>query len=475
MTYLEITAMLDRALIASVSLICAVAMTGVAASAVAAKSRASYFKLKNGMEVVVIPDHRSPVVTHMVWYRVGGADEPRGSSGIAHFLEHLMFKGTKEIPPGEFSKVVARNGGQDNAFTSNDVTAYFQRLAKDRLPLMMKMEADRMANLSLRSEDVLTERKVILEERRSRVDNDPSSILNEQMMATLYQSHPYGVPVIGWEHEVAQLDHDDALNFYKRYYAPNNAILVVAGDTTADEVRKLAEATFGKVKPVPDTARLPRPQEPRHYAPLRVELEDPRAGRSTVQRFYLAPGYSNAAPGEAEAIELMMRVVASGTTSRLYKALVVEQKKAASAGGWYTGAGIDGGRIGLYAVAPGDTPVRDVEAALDAVIDEIALNGVTQEELDRARKAHLATFIYESDSQSSLARRYGWSLATGRTIEDIEAMPERLRQVTLADVNRAARTVFDKKRSVTGILTTGEPQPTADAPDGTPRKGPRSG
>jgi zinc protease len=192
-------------------------MQSFASMAATAKGRVSEFKLDNGMQVVVIPDTRAPVVTHMVWYRVGGADEPHGSSGIAHFLEHLMFKSTEKIAIGEFSKIVARLGGQDNAFTSNDVTAYFQRIAKDRLPQVMEMEADRMVNLKLTEKEVLTERDVILEERRSRTENSPAAILDEQMSATLYQNHPYRIPVIGWMHEIAKLSQADALSFYKKY------------------------------------------------------------------------------------------------------------------------------------------------------------------------------------------------------------------------------------------------------------------
>ena len=221
----------------------------VAPERVNGSQRVSEFKLNNGLQVLVIPDHRAPVVTQMVWYKVGAADEPPGSSGIAHFLEHLMFKGTDLIPTGQFSKTIAKNGGEDNAFTNHDVTAYFQRVAKDRLPKVMEMEADRMANLRLSEQDVATERDVILEERRSRVDNDPGSILQEQMMAALYTNHPYGIPIIGWEHEIRALDREDAFSFYRRFYAPNNALLVIAGDVEPDEVRKLAEATFGKIAP----------------------------------------------------------------------------------------------------------------------------------------------------------------------------------------------------------------------------------
>jgi len=417
-----------------------------------ARARATDFTLENGMQVVVIPDHRAPVVTHMVWYRVGRADEVPGKSGIAHFLEHLMFKGTKKIAPGDFSKIVARNGGQDNAFTSQDATAYFQRVAKDRLQLVMEMEADRMANLRLAENDVLTERKVILEERRSRVDNNPSSILGEQMTAALYQAHPYGTPVIGWEHEIAELGPADATGFYKRFYAPNNAILVVAGDVTVEEVEKLAKQTYGKIEPRAKRVRDPRPREPRHAAAVRVLFEDPRAGRATVQRFYLAPSYRTAEPGEAEALELLMKVATSGSTSRMYKALAVEQKIAANAGGWYSGSGLDSGQLGVYAVAADGVKVADVEAAIDVVLDDIRKNGVTQKELDRARNVYIADHVYGSDSQSTLARRYGWAMVVGQSVEDVESWPARLEKVTLEDIRRVAKKYLNEKQSVTGIL-----------------------
>ncbi len=417
-----------------------------------AASAVSHFKLKNGMEVVVIPDHRAPVVTHMVWYRVGAADEKRGVSGIAHFLEHLMFKGTKKIAPGEFSKIVARNGGEDNAFTGQDATSYFQRVAKDRLPLVMEMEADRMVNLRLLESDVDTERKVILEERRSRVENDPSNILSEQMTAALYQSHPYGTPILGWEHEMRTLDRKAATDFYERFYAPNNAILVVAGDVTANEVKKLARETYGKLKPRSERVRDARPKEPPHRAPIRLNLEDPRAGRATVQRSYLAPSYTSAEPGEAEALDLMMKILASGTTSQIYKRLVVEQKKAASAGGWFSGSGLDSGNLGVYAVASEGVEIADVEKALDKVLAEFIEKGATQKDLDRARNSYIASHIYGGDNQVRLARRYGWGLVNGRTIADIEAWPARLEKVTLEDVKRVAKKYFDAAQSVTGVL-----------------------
>ncbi len=415
-------------------------------------AKITYTTLANGMEVVVIPDRRAPVATHIVWYRVGSADEPVGKSGIAHFLEHLMFKGTEKIPPAEFSKIIARNGGQDNAFTSQDTTAYFQRVAPDRLPLVMEMEADRMRNLQLREEDVVTERNVVLEERRSRVDNDPSSILSEQMAAVLYLAHPYRVPIIGWEYEIRGLNREDAIAFYRRYYAPNNAILVVAGDVEADAVLKLAEEKYGKLEPSADLPPRVRVKEPEPIAPRRVVLKDDRVARNTLSRHYLTPSNRTAEERQAEALNLLSAIIGSDTTGRLYRRLVVEEKIAASAGAWFSGDSLDYGRIGFYAVAAGDVTLETIETSLDEVIADIKDNGVTAAELERARNAKIAQLIYSEDSQFNQARTYGWALATGRTIEDIQKRAERLEQVTAEDIQAAARTYLDLKRSVTGEL-----------------------
>ena len=431
-----------------------------------AAPRATYFKLANGMEVVVIPDTRAPVVTHMVWYRVGAADEPPGISGIAHFLEHLMFKGTDKIKPGDYSKIVSRLGGQDNAFTGHDATAYHQRVAKDRLFTMMEMEADRMANLRLDEKEVLTERDVILEERRSRVDASPQAILDEEMSAALYQNHPYGIPIIGWEHEIAKLSREDALKFYKRYYAPNNAILVVSGDVTADQVKDMAERTYGKIpaNPAVTTVRT-RVSEPPHRSPRRLELKDPRAGRYSVSRYYIVPSYKTAPPGEAEAIDLLFKITGSGTTSRLYKRLVMEEKIASSAGGWYSGSGMDSGKIAVYGIAIDGVSLDKVEASIDKVLAEVRDNGVTAEELERAKKLYLAEYVYQADSQVSLARRYGWALVTGETVKDVEEWPDRIAKVTLEDVKKAAGKLFDIRRSVTGRMLPEQPDgPRAEQP-----------
>jgi zinc protease len=430
----------------------ALLMLALAQKTASAEPRASQFTLSNGMQVVVIPDHRAPVVTHMVWYKVGAADEPKGVSGIAHFLEHLMFKSTDKIAVGDFSKIISKLGGQDNAFTGQDVTSYHQRIAKEQLKTLMEMEADRMVHLRLTDEEVATERQVIIEERRSRIDNNPGARLDEQMNAVLYLSHPYGIPVIGWAHEMAELSREDALRFYKRYYAPNNAILVVSGDVTPEEVKRLAEETYGKIPANPDVHTRVRPQEPPHIAARRVTLKDPRAGNASFHRYYVTPSYVTAKPGEAEALDLLMKILADGATSRLYRKLVVEDKLAATTGGDYSGYNLDTGAISLYAVSSTGTDLTGIEADVDAVLDDIRQNGVTELELERAKKSLTADYIYDSDNQANLARRYGWAAAIGRPVEAVEGWPAAIAKVTPADVKKVAAEYLDARRSVTGWL-----------------------
>jgi zinc protease len=444
----------------AISLLALMLIAPVAPSANAASStRVSEFKLANGLILVVVPDNRAPVVTHMVYIRAGAADEPPGASGIAHFLEHLMFKSTEKLANGEFSAMVARLGGQQNAFTSSDYTGYFQRVSKDRLKTMMEMEADRMVNLRLEPKEVDTERQVIIEERRVRIENVPSSILGEQMSTALYQNHPYRIPTIGWMHEMAKLSREDALAFYKRFYAPNNAIVVVTGDVEPEEVKALAEATYGKLPPNPSVASRIRPQEPEHRAPRRVEHKDPRAGNSSVRRYYLAPAMTTAPSGEAEALYLLMKIAGGGGTSRLYQALVAQEKIASSAGGWYSGLNLDSGTIGIYAVAAEGVALDRVEQAMDRVLHELREKGATQAELDRAKKQFLAEFVYESDSQEALARRYGTGLALGLTVEQIDGWSATIAKVTLADLQKVADKYLDLRRSVTGTLVPVNPAP----------------
>lgn len=409
------------------------------------------FTLGNGMQVVVIPDHRVPVVTHMVWYKVGSADEPPRKSGIAHFLEHLMFKGTKKIPPGEMSKIVARNGGQDNAFTNYDYTAYFQRVALDRLPLVMSLEADRMTGLVLTDDVVYPERDVVLEERRTRTDNNPESILSEQMSAALFKAHPYGKPVIGWENEIRSLTTQDALDFYHRHYAPNNAILIVAGDITAAQLRPLAEQFYGSIPPVDLTPRV-RAKEPPEVASIHIDLRDARVQQASFRRSYLAPSYSTAKPGMAEALDVLTQVLGVGSTSRFYRALVVNQALAASAGSWYAGDGLDYGRVGLYASPRAGQTLEHIEKAMDDVIADVLENGVTAQEVERAKSNLIADAVYARDNQQSLAQAYGSGLTTGESVEDVTTFPDKVAAVTLDQVNAAAMLVLGQPGSVTGYL-----------------------
>jgi zinc protease len=423
----------------------------------------SEFKLANGLLLLVVPDNRSPVVTHMLYVRAGSADEPPGKSGIAHFLEHLMFKSTEKLASGEFSAVVSRLGGQHNAFTTSDYTGYFERVSKDRLRKLMEMAADRLVNLRLGEEEVATERQVIIEERRVRIENVPSSILAEQMSAALYQNHPYRIPTIGWMHEMSKLTREDALAFYRRHYAPNNTVVVVSGDVDPAETRAMAEATYGALTANPQIMPRLRPQEPEHRSPRRVELRDPRAGNASVRRYYLAPAMGKAEPGEAEALYLLMKIAGLGGTSRLYQKLVAQDRLASSAGGWYSGLHLDSGSIGLYGVAAEGVALDAVEHAIDAVMRDLRENGVTEAELERAKKQFIAEFIYETDNQQTLARRYGGGLAVGLTIAQIDSWPAEVAKVTLADVKRVAGKYLDIRNSVTGILI-----PAVPGPDATP-------
>jgi zinc protease len=424
------------------------AITPVAASA----PKITDFTLPNGLQVVVIPDHRAPVVTHMVWYKVGSADETPGKSGLAHFLEHLMFKGTAKNPSGRFSQVVATIGGQENAFTSSDYTGYFQRVPREQLKAMMEFEADRMTGLELSDEVVRPELLVVLEEQNMRVANNPGARLGEQMEAALYLNHPYGRPVIGWRHEIEQLDRAGALDFYRRFYSPNNAILVVAGDVTPDEVRTLAEETYGKVPRVAEIKPRIRPQEPVQEAPRTVTLADPRVTQPSVSRYYLVPSSTTARPGESEALDVLAHILGRGSNSRLYQALVVDKGIAVNAGANYDGTAVDATRLSVYGTPKPGTSLPQLEAAIDAVLAEVIENGVTADELERAKNRMIADAVYANDNQRMMAQWYGSALATGATVDQVRTWPDRMRAVNADAVRDAARRWLDKRRSVTGYL-----------------------
>jgi zinc protease len=440
-------------LFAALVLIAALPGSGVRAQTTVTSDPPATFTLGNGMQVVVIPDHRTPVATQMIWYKVGSADETPGKSGLAHFLEHLMFKGTAAHPAGEFSQTVLRIGGNENAFTSTDYTGYFQRVPREQLPKMMEFEADRMTGLVLKDENVLPERDVVLEEYNMRVANNPGARLSEQIMAALYLNHPYGRPVIGWHQEIEKLSREDALEFYKRFYAPNNATLVIAGDVDANEIRPLAERTFGAIAPQPAIPphRI-RPQEPVPAAPRTVTLSDPRVEQPSVRRYYLVPSATTAAAGESPALDVLAQLMGGGSNSYLYRALVIDRPLAINTDASYQGTAIDDSQFTISASPKPGVEFAAIEQAIDAVIADVAQNAVRAEDLERVKTQLISAAIYAQDNQASLARWYGAALTTGLRVEDVRGWPDRIRAVTAEQVRAAAEKWLDKKRSVTGYL-----------------------
>jgi zinc protease len=421
--------------------------------------KVSEFKLANGLQLIVIPDHRTPVVTHMIYYKVGSAEEPPGKSGIAHFLEHLMFKGTEKNPAGRFSQMLATIGGQENAFTTTDYTGYFQRVPREFLGQAMEFEADRMTGLTLTDAKVLPERDVVLEEYNMRVANSPEAGLGEQISAALYLNHPYGRPVIGWRPEIEKLNREDALAFYRRFYGPNNAIVVVAGDVTPEEVKALAEKTYGAVPRRAETELRARPQEPAPVAVRKVMMDDPRVAQPSVHRSYLVPSYATAKRGEAEALDVLAQILGGGSNSHLYRRLVREKRLATNAGAAYQGSAVDASWLGVYATPQPGVALPDLENEIDAVVAELVTNGVAAEELERAKTRMIADATYAQDNQSSMARWFGVALSTGSTVQDVLTWPERVKAVSAAQVQAAAKTWLDKRGSVTGYLVKSPPGP----------------
>lgn len=421
-------------------------------AAAQSKPAIAHRTLDNGLEIVVIPDHRAPVVTHMVWYRNGSADDPPMKSGIAHFLEHLMFKGTHAHPQGAFSQLVADLGGQENAFTGHDYTAYFQRVPRDHLDVVMHYEADRMRNLVLTDAVVGPERDVVLEERRMRSDTDPAAQLSEAVQAALFARHPYGVPIIGWRHEIETLGRQDALDYYNRFYTPENAILVVAGDVEMDEVDALARKHYGAVPSRGAPPERVRPQEPEARAHRLVTLRDEKVEQPSCERVYLAPSVRTAATGESEALEVMTQILGAGQTSRLYRQLVLERKLAVAAGAYYLAGALDMSRLWVYAAPQPGVDLEVLDRAMGETIDTFKQERVSDRELARAKTRLIADAVYAQDSQTALARWYGAGLATGETVEEIAEWPARIEAVSAEDVRRAAIAWLDIKRAVTGFL-----------------------
>ena len=439
---------------ALVALLAFVFSTGIAHAS--DNEAVTYFTLENGMDVVVVEDHRAPAVQHMVWYRAGSADEPKGSSGVAHFLEHLLFKATDKMEAGEFSATVAANGGRDNAFTSYDYTAYFQRVAADRLELMMQMESDRMKNIRLTPENIRTERDVIIEERNQRTENNPGALLGEQTSAAQYLNHRYGTPIIGWMHEMEELDLDDALSFYGTYYSPNNAVLVVSGDVEPGEVRALAETYYGVIPANPELPARLRTQEPPQTAERRLTFRDPRVAQPYLSRSYLAPERDPGEQKKAAALTIFAEVLGGGTTSFFTEKLQFDTQVATYTGAYYSGAALDDTTFDLVVVPAAGVSLQQAEDAMDQALADFMETGVDAEQLERIKLQIRADQIYARDNADRVAQRYGQALSIGLSVADVQSWPDVLEAVTADDIMTAAREVLDRRTSVTGWLMKAE-------------------
>lgn len=411
------------------------------------------FTLANGLQVVVIENHRAPVVTQMVWYKVGSADEPQGVTGIAHFLEHLMFKGTQKHPAGEFTKTIAKIGGEENAFTYYDYTAYYQSVASQYLPTIMEFEADRMTNLVLNDDTIDSERKVIIEERRMRTDNNPAAILSEQTRATLFLNSPYRNPVIGWKQEMEKLSKADAIAFYEKYYTPNNATLVLSGDVTPDQARDLALATYGKITPRAQAGARIRPQEPKNESYRTVTMHDPRVTVPQLQHMWVVPSYHNATDKkQAAALDLLGEILGSAPLGRLYQNFIVEKGTAAGVGAGYAGSAVDDGIFYFYVVPRGNTSLDELKQSTTDMIADIAKNGVSADELNQARNRFIKNMIFALDSPVGMAQLYGASMTIGMSAEDVTHWPDLLKSVAPDDIRKVAQQYLKSEFGVTSYL-----------------------
>ena len=403
-------------------------------------------QLENGLQIIVIENPRVPVITHMIWYRVGAADEPQGQSGIAHFLEHLLFKGQKHeklgsLKPGEFSKIIRSLGGNDNAFTSQDYTAYFQSIASQHLETVMTMEAGRMQGLNVPEEDVLSENKVIQEERRQRTENKPEALLDEQLREALFANHPYSIPVIGWQHEIQSLTRAQIMAFYNTYYAPNNAILVVSGDVKAQEVFETAKRTYGLMENRETPKRL-RTTSPPFRGTSTITLSDKNVQQPQFRKIFRVPSYKQSAK-ESLALQVLEEIMGAGSSSRFYQDLVVKQKIATSAGLSYSSDSWNDGSLRVWVTPAPGISFDNIENSVNNALGNLVKNGVTDDELSDAITRLQAEAIYALDSVAGPAMVIGYSLITGSTLDDIEYWPEHIGAVTKEQIQAAAKTYLN--------------------------------
>lgn len=428
------------------------------------------YTLENGLKLIVKEDHRSPVVVSLIWYKAGSIDELNGTTGIAHALEHMMFKGTKEVPGGEFSKRIAAVGGRDNAFTSRDYTAYFQQLHKQHLPLAMELESDRMRNLVLNQEEFSKEMNVVMEERRLRTDDQPHALVYEKLMAVAYQSHPYRRPVIGWMNDLENMRMEDAQEWYDRWYAPNNAILVVVGDVNAKDTYELANKYYGAIETrplVPLDERKPQ-TEPAQAGMKRLIVKAP-ANLPYLVMGYHAPALRDVTDDwEPYALEMLEGVLDGNASARLNKALVRERQIASSASASYSITARGPSMFYLDGTPSEGKTVLELEEAIRSEIEKLIREGVTEKELTRAKAQVVASHVYQLDSIFSQAMQIGRLESIGLSYRDPDKILKRLQAVTAEQVQSVAKKYLQDDSLTVATL---DPQPLeqnqpTDVPDG---------
>ena len=418
----------------------------LAASAAPAADRVVASTLDNGLRVLLLEDHRSPIVSFQVWYRVGSRDEHRGATGIAHFLEHLMFKGTPARGPKQFARLVEENGGQDNAFTSQDVTSYFVDIAADKIDLVIELEADRMQNLLLDPKEINAEREVVIEERRTRTEDDPSGFLGEEVGSIAFKAHPYGSPIIGWMEDIKRITPAEIRAFYKTYYVPNNAIVVAVGDFRAPAVLEKIQKTFGRIP----RAKTPPPVlaiEPTQNGERRVIVKK----EAELPVVYMAWHVPNHRANDAPALEVLSTILSGGRASRLYRDLVYQRQLALEAGGDYSYFALDPNLFWFWATPmPGQT-AETLEAELAKHMERLKTEPVTDEELARAKNQIESAFVFQEDSvhrRAALLARF--ELIGGYVQKD--SFMTKIRAVTAADLTRVAGAWFAPERKSVGVL-----------------------
>ncbi len=409
------------------------------------------FTLKNGLEVIVIPNHRIPAVNHTLWYRIGAADDPSGKSGLAHYHEHAMFLGTKKYKSGEYSNIIARNGGEQNAFTGHDATAYFINISKENLPLAMEMEADRMGELTASDDAMEKEKQVIIEERRMRVDNNPDALLYEQVNALLFRHHPYRLPVIGWQHEMNNLSKQDVIDFHKKWYHPNNAILIVGGDVTAAEVKSLAEKYYGKIPRASIPARHWN-EEPPQRGERRITMHHSQVSQAELSRVYAVPSLGYGKKEQALPLFVLAQVLGGGKTSRLYRSLVTEQKLATAINVDYNGFTRGPAEFSIDLVPEQGVDPAKLEEAANKELEKFLKEGLTDEELSRAKTLLKAETIFARDGLSEIANVIGWIRMIGLDSNYFTNFSELVDKISAQDVLAAAKEALRSEQSVTASL-----------------------